>query len=383
MRSNRLFLLAACSCSVLAGCKNNREQSLVASVASAQCDQSQEATVLLNHGIAFNEDSAKCITAEEKGDPYVIPATVPPKPAGFFKQLPADAGKCVSTGRDRPSLEMHGCELSFYDLQEDPSRIYVANVGGLDDLLKPQFFVASIPISSIKSMAFQIVVRKMPIIGEMGAHAQVRLKFDEDVILKPQFPINNSRVERTRDLILSTQGPGVGYEAESSLGASLDGSKVVSMGTYTVPNKVIMQSVLSPSLRVDQYPLQLSKEKMIQFVRSYYRIAKFKRSSETFYMSVLTKDNVNCNTTLFSILDAVMEDSYSASQRDEIVKGLALGFMKDPKAAVMNPSFASLGLRLRGLIQDEKASNAGSMLDEPEAKSTMARYAAMYGSKKE
>jgi hypothetical protein len=292
---------------------------------------------------SHNED----LRCKESKDIFEVPAWIYARPVGAslpegalsltgpWGAHPTDYNLCVEKTRFRPLLILTQREKKNFQFDDNPSYAYVANVRHVrDNTHVNQWYVAAIPLESVTSFVFQVLMIRAPILGVRGGHSQMRVFFGKDVILKPQFPANPKEELRLRELIFSAQGVGSPGQRLDLL-RGIDGSFLMSLGVYTTNAKLFDDFIEFSSDANRQIKLALSKEMMINYLRAWIRDGNNQRLSRQFELL-----GNNCNSNHFRILDEILQASYTPAQREAM-----------QHVPLFDPDQAERALKARGLVE--------------------------------
>jgi hypothetical protein len=277
---------------------------------------------------AFNEVERCRVLA----DPFAIPAYVPGLLPGEGRNgpiknttlKPSDTGHCVDQKDYRPVLFLTPEESNGYALPQQIGRVSVANVRGLQG-----WYTASIPTTSAAYANFMVAIRRMPVLGVRGGHAELRIFFTEPVVLTPQWPKNSSKAFQTHELIFTTNPTGFDGPSRYDTVKNFDGSLLNARGIHTREIRIKQGFIDSHAFTEKQYRLNLEPWELSNYITHYIDVANKKRLSQRFILTVR-----NCDSTQFEILDAVLSHRYNIFQMP------------------FDPEFARHRLRERNLISE-------------------------------
>lgn len=250
--------------------------------------------------------------------------------------------RCLNSAMFRPVSVVKTSELEVLQnrqLIEAPGVTLVRNVRHLE-----KYWVASIPLNEIKDAIFQIhyfgIITPSPL-----AHAQIRVRFNEPVVLYRQQVGSTERVS-VRDLVFTVNAataPGESFDPFSGL---VD--DYVSIWRIISLDEVQASMNSNPRYRtVEQIKLNLSKTDVQKYVEHF--IAKSTKAGVTHPYNTLF---VNCGHGQFEIFDSYL--TYSSWQRIQIALFGVEG----------SPMDARTSLELRG-IMDPRSSSLPNLADEP------------------
>ncbi|MDM9381438.1 hypothetical protein QUB80_12075 [Chlorogloeopsis sp. ULAP01] len=297
---------------------------------------------------AHNEDE-RC---KQSDDPFIVPAYIFSTPdrsvisspalklTGSYTTAPQEHRECVDQSQHRPVLFLTNREKFQYGFEDTgDGQIFVANVQHIRaGSHSHTWYVASIPVKSVTSMTFQVAMRRQPVLGVRGMHSQVRIAFDEPVILKQQFPINTNEEIRVNELIFSFQGV-TKSGVEIDLTRGVDGSSLLAGGIYTTNAKLYDAFVTNSTQSMRQFSLNLPRDRMIAYIQKFINNSNYRRLSRHFGLF-----GSNCNSNQYYILDKVMNKFYSSLQKES-----------SGKIVFWDPDKAYKGLKVRGLLVKEIA----------------------------
>lgn len=275
-------------------------------------------------GPAANE-SERC---RVNADPFVVPAYVFNLP---FQLPPQDSGKCVEHRHYRPALLLQ--DATSYGFDPKPSNRIVANVRHYEE-----WYVASIPVEAVSSLVFQVSIRPMRGLGTRGAHAQMRVFFDEPVELTPQWPANPAQRFQVSELIFTANPVGVDDASREDPRKNFDGSLLQARGIHTRETRIHDAFVAYFTNTIRQYRLRVSPQEASAYVKRYLEVADAKRLSQRFNLA-----GINCNSSQFEILDEVLRNRYGQRRipfdPEHAVERLAERGLIDAESAL--PAFES------------------------------------------
>ncbi|MFQ4142172.1 hypothetical protein [Chlorogloeopsis sp. ULAP02] len=295
---------------------------------------------------AHNEDE-RC---KKSDDPFIVPAYIFSTPnqsvisspvlkiTGSHTTAPQEHKQCVDQSQHRPVLFLTNREKLQYGFKDTgDGHIFVANVRHIKaGNHSHTWYVASIPVKSVTSMTFQVAMRRQPVLGVRGMHSQIRIAFNEPVILKQQFPVNTNEEIRVNELIFSFQGiTKSGVEIDLTRG--VDGSSLLAGGIYTTNAKLYDAFVTNSTQSMRQFRLNLPRDRMIAYIQKFINNSNYRRLSRHFGLF-----GSNCNSNQYYILDKVMNNFYTTVQKQN-----------SGKIAFWDPDKAYKGLKERGLLVKE------------------------------
>ncbi len=297
---------------------------------------------------AFNEVE-RCRISE---DPFAIPAYVHGLFPGEGRNgpgtknplKPSDVGYCVDQKDYRPVLTLTPEEINQYSFPPDANRISVANVRALDG-----WYTASIPYNAAQYANFLVAIHNMPVLGVRGGHSELRVFFNEPVILTPQWPANPENRVEAYELIFTTNPAGFDGPSRYEPIKNFDGSLLNARGIHTREIRIKQSFIDHHTYTEHQYRLNLEPWELSEYIKLYIERATQTRLSQRFVLTIR-----NCDTTQFEILDDVLTHRYKMFQ---------LPF---------DPNFARQRLEERKIIAEE-----GEVLpleEEPFAKEMFAKY---------
>ncbi|RUR86079.1 hypothetical protein ACF3DV_00655 [Chlorogloeopsis fritschii PCC 9212] len=295
---------------------------------------------------AHNEDE-RC---KKSDDPFVVPAYIFSTPdsktisspalkiIGSYTTAPQEHKQCVDQSQYRPVLSLTNREKLQYGFEDrGDEQIFVANVRHVRaGNHSHTWYVASIPIKSVTNMTFQVAMRQEPVLGVRGMHSQIRIAFDEPVILKQQFPVDTKEEIRVNELIFSFQGV-TKSGVQLDLTRGVDGSSLLAGGIYTANAKLYDAFVNNSTKSMRQFLLNLPRDRMIAYIKKFITKSNYQRLSHRFSLF-----GSNCNSNQYYILDKVMNKFYTTAQKEN-----------RSKVVFWDPDQAQKGLKVRGLLVKE------------------------------
>lgn len=319
---------------------------------------------LMQAGIDLGEDSACSTTRSDDfptGDIFEKATRILPRPN---HPHPEHDQECIDLHEFRPALTLLPEEKQAWNLPNSAGHMAIANVRGIS-----QFYVASIPLDSLEWLHFNVYEAR-----PVGGHAEVVAHFSQPVILRPQFPAQNTQTRTTFELVLSLQGIS-SANADFTL-ASFDGS-FLSAITVSLPEFKLNRINKEKSI-VSTYALNLSQPDSIAFVRAFLETANTSRlrtvynlfgDRNWFYDDTLFNLNVNgqvvdlfgdvggnCTTVHLMILDRVLGERYSSVQR---------GLIRKEFLSYFDPAHVLAALQHRGVLTSADENYLGTWIEEP------------------
>ncbi len=288
----------------------------------------------------------------KNNDPFAVPAYVfgllPGEgrdgPIGRRILKPSDTGTCVDQQDYRPILTLSDEEASAYGFENRSDRISVANVRAIDG-----WYTASIPFNAAREAFFLVIIRKMVVLGLRGSHAQLRIKFNEPVILTPQWPANPANRIETDELLFSANPTGFDGPSRYNPIKNFDGSLLNARGIHTREESLKHTFSDFYAKTEKQYNLDIAPWELALYIKKYIERAAETRLSQRFILS-----HRNCDSTQFEILDSVLSHRYQMIQKP------------------FDPEFAKQRLLERKLITEN--SELQPFETEPWAQDVFAKY---------
>lgn len=284
------------------------------------------ATALASVALAGNPERQKGFNEADHcridADPFAVPAFVPRHGA---LPGPLDANKCVLQHQYRPVLPLTDAEIATYGFQKEAGRRYVANVRGFDG-----WYTASIPVQAASALHFMVNIRKMPVLGVRGGHSEMRIHFDEPVVLVPQWPLNPEGRIETRELVFTANPAPSSPGAQVDPVRNFDGSLLQARGIHTREARVRFSFIESHTYTIHQYRLRMNAQEAAAYMNAWIDRSAKKRLTQRFILS-----GINCDSTQFEVLDHVLRHRYRLFQHP------------------FDPHFAKQRLLERKLIESE------------------------------
>lgn len=290
---------------------------------------SAEARSYTNLIVSHNEED-RCRTG---ADPFAIPAFIFAGPARRGPDRlqpdtshPLDLGGCIDQSRYRAVLPVTERGKAAYGM----TGTVFANVRHED-----RYYLASIPVESVRGLVFQIPVFSIPALGPRRSHVQILASFAEPVVLAPQFPANPAQRLTTRELVFSADSVGVTNGARFHPTRNFDGSLLLVNTVATREARLFDLFVEARADTVEQYRLRVTPAESAAYVRTFLRNAEVRRATRQYAL-----DHRNCTTSQFEVLDRVLD--YPSEVRERMGRGTPF-----------DPQTAPDALRKRNLVEAE------------------------------
>lgn len=363
MKTTVLFLLSG----VLSLAASNQAKSQAILLHDSPSASAVNRAVLLAHGVTFNEDS----TCRTTNDPYEFPARVfagpNPERARRWRNgdrpiywstnmppdgNPADEGRCIVSPYFRPAIPMKKQDIEVFSLRLQANEVAIANVRDRDG-----FSIAVVNPAEISELIFQVAEADVPILGRVGAHAQVRLKLraGHAARLYRQWPFAKDPYRTTDELFFTVQGAGARNVTEGReitpdfVLNTLDGSLHLMLAVQTKEFRVLDTYSWWKNLSVAQYRMHLSQAEMTRYVHEFLRISSQRRLGRHYLLTAR-----NCASEQFRALDAATGRPFGIGTR-----------WPPWTDGTVYPGKNTEALLERNLIHDLKEDFIGYFEDEP------------------
>ncbi len=219
-------------------------------------------------------------------------------------------GNCVSTHVFRAAYILSESESKSVALtprvpeKRSRSELVVANVKDISfGEENHSFRIAQIPLHSASEIYLQhrpFLDKRLSKTLRVLAHTQAKVVFTEDIILNKQEPHNDQPMDwpnTTRELVFSFQGV---TAKGNAVGLDMIKPNTVNIaGVFTARQKQAEQ-LLELGSRVIEYPLNFTKEEIVDFVGNYIKKSHNEKASRAY-----SARGYNCNVALMEVFQQI------------------------------------------------------------------------------
>lgn len=252
-----------------------------------------------------------------------------------------DKGRPIKTDLFRPIQIIPPSMARQFGFSPRPGEIFIANLNHMNE-----FYVAGIPLDAVSQVIYQIQKfhEQVPAL----AHGQIRLKFRDTVVLRPQKENQGSAIATT-DLVFSMHAVGADHEYEPVIKGT-DGSYSLVLGVFTTETKVAENA--RRGFSVEQWRLNLSQDQKRAYILRYLELSQ----KWGYFKPYHTRDH-NCGSEMIKILDAVIGYSSKPGEEADLTDSLGERY----------PFLVVPALRKRGLVGNAKDSRDYDLEKDPES----------------
>lgn len=205
--------------------------------------------------------------------------------------------KCLNTCEQRSVLRLtheQVAEHGYFDVdRNDSGVVYAAHINHYDSNNELQFYVAKIPLNSLREVILQIEH-----IGGPFSHSQMRFSFEKEnpVVLVPQRTGSAREEVRIHELTFSAEvlaPPGIRYKGDYAF-------KSEYFQSYRLTSMEVRakKMIIEDHHRVKQYRLDLKEQEKIDVFLGFLDLGTKGKHKDKYH----TISN-NCIIALFSVLD--------------------------------------------------------------------------------
>ena len=207
------------------------------------------------------------------------------------------ADKCLNTCEQRSVLRLtheQVAEHNYFDVdRNDSAVVYAAHINHYDSNNELQFYVAQIPLNSLKEIILQVEH-----IGGPFSHSQMRFSFDKEnpVVLVPQNTGSEREEKIVHELTFSAEAlapPGIRYKGDYAF-------KSVYYQSYRMTSMEVRakKMIVEDHHRVKQFRLDLTEQEKRDVFLGFLDLGTKGGHKDKYH----TISN-NCILAIFSVLD--------------------------------------------------------------------------------